>query len=132
MQLNVNAMEESRQAFANPTLNRLLLFVYLVPVFGLIPATWVLSRRKSDRHHRAVSRMAVTLGLAWGIGCLGLNLGLQLIPEAHPQSLGLTLLVLNTVFTSGYFVTMLWLMSQVWRRRALDIPGISQVAKYLP
>ncbi len=132
MQLNVDAMEESRKAFANPTLNRLLLFVYLVPVFGLVPAMWVLSRRNSDRQQRAVSRLAVTLGLVWGLGSLCLNMGFQLTPEVSPQSISVTVLVLNSVLTSGYFVTMLWLMTQVWRRQSLNIPGISRVADYLP
>lgn len=125
-------MDPSEDAFENPDLKRLVLFVYLIPVFGLIPAAWTLSRRKSDRPHRAVSRLTLTLGGSWILGTTLLNTGLALSQAEETQGVGLSLLVLNSLLTSGYFVTCLWLMLRLWKRQSLEIPGLSWVAKYLP
>ena len=125
-------MDKSEDVFENRDLKRLFLFIYLIPVFGLVPATWTLSRRKSDRHYRAVSRLTITLGGSWIIGTALINTGVALTQEGGTQGLGLSLLLLNSLFTSGYFVTSLWLMLRIWKRQSLNIPGLSQVAKYLP
>ena len=124
-------MDLSEDAFENQTLKRLLLFIYLIPVFGLVPVTWTLSRRKSDRHHRAVSRLAATLGGSWLLGTAFLNTGVALTADGT-QTIGLSLLLLNSLLTSSYFVTCLWLMLRLWKRQSLAIPGLSRVAKYLP
>ncbi len=119
-----------RKSFDNPTLQRTLLFVYLIPVFGVVPAALQLTRRQGCRKGRAVSRLAIALGLLWGLGILTLNTGFVFASESG--SSGLSLLVLNSVFTSSYFVTMLWLMVRVWQRKSPEIPGISRLAKLLP
>lgn len=125
-------MDDSREAFENPTLKRALLFVYLIPVFGVVPAAWSLTRRQRDRKTRAVSRLAIALGLMWGLGILTLNTGFVFASENGASGAGLSLLLFNSLFTSGYFVTMLWLMVRVWQRKAPEIPGISRLSKLLP
>lgn len=124
-------MDDSRDAFDNPTLKRALLFVYLIPVFGVVPAALSLTRREGDRKSRSISRLAIALGLLWGLGILSLNTGFM-FAEGGSQGAGLSLLLFNSLFTSSYFVTMLWLMVRVWQRKSPEIPGISRLAKLLP
>ena len=49
----------------NSDLNRLQLFIYLVPVVGFFPALWTLYRRHGTREQQAVSRLSVTLAFGW-------------------------------------------------------------------
>lgn len=77
-----------------------------------------------------MSRLSVTLGVLWGLGFFLMNTGAGLTDSESGS--GLALLFGNTVWSSGYFVTLLWLMSQHWRQQPLKVPGISKVAKYLP
>ncbi len=123
-------MDEPRDAFENQDLQRLLLFIYLIPVFGLLPATWTLARRGRHGQHRAVSRLVVTLGLTWGLSLALINTGLSLTESG--SGTGLSLLLLNSVLTSSYFVTLLWLMGRLWKGQALDLPGFSRASKLLP
>jgi hypothetical protein len=57
---------------------------------------------------------------------------LMFVGEGGPQGAGLSLLLFNSLFTSSYFVTMLWLMVRVWQRKSYEIPGVSRLAKLLP
>jgi hypothetical protein len=123
-------MDNPREAFDHSTFKRTLLFVYLIPVFGVVPAAWSLTR--GDRQSRAVSRLAITLGLLWGLGILTLNTGFVFASESGASGTGLSLLLINSLFTSSYFVTMLWLMIRVWQRKPPEIPGVSRLAKFLP
>lgn len=118
-------MMVDREAFENPTLDRLLLYVYFVPIFGLVPAVWTISRRQGDRQHRQMSRLSVALGGAW---LLGMTL-LSWPSEGNPQ---LSMMLLNSALTSGYFLTALWLMRRLWKRQSVQLPGLSAIAKYLP
>jgi len=128
---SATAMEDSRDVIENRTLKRLFLFIYLIPVFGVVPALWTLSRRDSDRKQREVSRVATLIGLAWLIGTLCLTSGVAVSSE-NAQGMGISLLLFNSVLTSGYFLSSLWLMVRVWRRQSLDLPGLKRITKYLP
>jgi hypothetical protein len=117
-------MDDVQDVITSPALSRLVLFAYLVPVFGMVPAAWSLTRPKSDRRHRAMSRLALTLGLAWGLGCLVFNTSGMTVGE-NGASAQMSMLLLNSVFTSGYFVTSLWLMVRLWKRQSLALPALS-------
>ncbi|XFA71915.1 hypothetical protein RYO59_000133 [Thermosynechococcaceae cyanobacterium Okahandja] len=119
-----------RDAFTNPTLQRLWFFIYLLPIFGLIPALWQLSQRSGDRHARRVSRLAVLIALVWLLG-YGLLHGTAAAMETQSLSHGLVLL-LNSLWGSGYFLLNLWLMVRLWRGRSLEVPLLSRLTKYLP
>jgi hypothetical protein len=123
-------MDDVQDVITSPALSRLVLFAYLVPVFGMVPAAWSLTRPKSDRRHRAMSRLALTLGLAWGLGCLVFNTSGMTVGE-NGASAQMSMLLLNSVFTSGYFVTSLWLMVRLWKRQSLTLPALSS-PKHLP
>ncbi len=99
-------------------------------MFGLLPASWILSRRNSDRQLRQMSRLSLTLGMMWGMGFVLMNTGVGLSDTGSTSSLAM--LLGNTVWSSSYFVTLLWLMTRHWRGQSVALPGISQVAKYLP
>ncbi len=124
-------MENLRDAINEPTLGRLFMYLYLVPIFGLVPAVWTLSQSKSDRQHRAVSRLAIALGLAWMVSSGVLNLAGAPAgePAVNPQ---VAALLFNSLLTSGYFVTSCWLMFRLWKRETLSLPVLTQIAKYLP
>jgi hypothetical protein len=124
-----NALDET--AFASPDLERLLLLLYLIPVFGLVPSIWVLAKRSSNQPQRATSRLSVTLAAAWVLGYALLNLG-AMGGGSELNSLGSSLMLFNTLLTSGYFVGSVALMLRVWQKQPLQVPGLSKIAKHLP
>lgn len=108
----------------NSDLQRLQLFVYLVPVLGFFPAIWTLYRRQGTREQQAVSRLSVTLACGWLLGYILLSTGSQ-----TSELLTIRLLFLNTLLTSGYFLISIGLMMRVWQRKSVRLPGISRVAE---
>ncbi|NJR68659.1 MAG: hypothetical protein HC771_08290 [Synechococcales cyanobacterium CRU_2_2] len=116
---------------------RLRLFLYLVPVVGFFPALLSLyrqtrdrppgDRQTKDRREQSVSRLAVTLSLAWVIGLSLLGVGGQVT-----ETPALVAMILSSMLTSGYFLVNFWLMVQLWRRKRLWLPGLSNLGKRLP
>lgn len=96
----------------------------------MFPAGWILSRRKSERELRRIGRLSLTLGMLWGLGFFLLNAGAGLTETSAGSELAM--LFGNTVWSSSYFVTLLWLMSRHWRGQDLTVLGVSKAAKYLP
>jgi hypothetical protein len=124
-----DALDET--AFASPDLERLQLLLYLIPVFGLGPSIWALAHRSSRQPQRATSRLSVTLAAAWVLGYTLLNLG-AMAGGSELNSLGSSLMLFNTLLTSGYFVGSVALMLRVWQKQPLQVPGLSNIAKHLP
>ncbi len=116
-----------REPFENEDLKRLQLFLYLVPVVGFFPALWTLYRGKATRQQKNLSRLVVTLALGWLFGYILLGAGAN-----ASESLSLPLLITSSLFTSGYFLVNLWLMVQLWRRKALRLPIVSKLGDRLP
>ncbi len=108
----------------NPDLQRLQLFVYLVPIIGFFPALWTLYRRQGTREQQAVSRLSVTLAFGWLFSYVSLALGAQ-----TSEFWTLRLLFLNGLLTSGYFLVSIGLMVRLWQRKPPRLPGISRVAE---
>lgn len=125
-------MDDFEAAFENQTLERLSLFLYLIPVFGVIPALWTLNRRHSSRTQREVSRLAIVLALAWISASGLLNLGAGWSSESRLLGVSTSLLLLNTLLTSGYFLTQIGLMVRLWQGQPLKLPGFSRIARHLP
>jgi hypothetical protein len=107
-------MENDRYGEAN--LQRLQMFLCLVPIVGFFPALWTLYRRNGTREQRQTSQLAVKLALGWLVGNLLLQVGVQ----THQAAI-VPLLILASLLTSGYFLTNLWLMVRLWRRQPLDL-----------
>ncbi|HEY9601352.1 MAG TPA: hypothetical protein V6C85_07070 [Allocoleopsis sp.] len=109
----------------NPELQRLQLFIYLIPVLGFFPALWTLYRRQGNREQQSVSRLSVTLAIGWLLGyILFLSAGTQ-----TSEFWAIRLMFLNSLFTSGYFLVCLGLMVRLWQRKLPRLPGISRVAE---
>ena len=109
--------------FENPDLKRLELFLYLAPVLGFFPSLWTLYRRQGTPGQKAVSRLSVTLALGWILGYILLGAGAD-----TSESWRLPLLLINTLFTSSYFVVSVWLMFRLSERQPLRLPIISSIA----
>ncbi len=106
---------------------RLQLFIYFVPVLGFFPALWALYVNRGDRRQQVASRASVTLGLTWILTYALLSAG-----ASSADSSALTLWILSSITTSGYFFVNFWLMVRIWRRKTLWIPGISDAGDRLP
>jgi hypothetical protein len=100
------------------------LFLYLMPVFGMVPAIWTLNKAGSTRQERNLSRVAIKLALSW----LGAYILLQTGAGAS-ESLQLPLLLTSSVVTSGYFVMNLWLMILLWQRKSVHVPLVGKVSR---
>jgi hypothetical protein len=107
-------------------LDRLETFLYLIPVIGVAPSLWAIYRRHGDKRQLAVCRLSILLGCVWLSTYLGLNVGADL---SGTSALGFRLLFLNSLATSGYFITSLWLMMLLWQKKSLRLPGFSVLSK---
>lgn len=114
-------------SFDPQELKRIRMFVYLIPVIGVFPALWSLYRRQGDRREQIVSRTAIILGFVWIVGYVTLGSGAE-----SASSLALSFWIANSVLTSGYFMTNLWLMLRLWQRKSTWLPGASDLGDRLP
>ncbi len=108
----------------NPDLERLQLYIYLIPVLGFFPALWTLYQRQGTRQQQAVSRLSITLAFSWLLGYILLSSGVQM-----SEFWTLRLFIMNSLLTSGYFLVSFWLMVRLWQRKPPRLPGISRVAE---
>ncbi|MEB3294811.1 MAG: hypothetical protein VKJ24_16775 [Synechococcales bacterium] len=114
----------NNQDLSNADLRSLTLLLYLMPIFGVGPALWTLSRPNRPRQERALSRMVIKLALIWFASTVLLEMGVE-----GSQTLKLPLLVISSLVTSGYFVLNLGLMLRLWQRRSITLPGIGAVSR---
>ena len=110
----------------NRELQRLQLFVYLVPVFGFFPALWTLYRRQGTREQQSVSRLSITLAFSWLLGYLLLAAGAG---AQTSEFWTLRLLFMNSLLTSGYFLVSIGLMVRVWQRKQPRLPWMTRIAE---
>jgi hypothetical protein len=111
-------------------LERIQMFIVLVPVLGFFPALWMLYRGGGSSQQRNASRLAVTLAFGWVMGYLLLSFGTQVTGSSLSSTL--SLLILSSLLTSGYFLVNLWLMVRLWQHKSLRLPGISRLGDWLP
>lgn len=111
--------------FQEKRLKHLQMYLYFVPVVGIVPALWTLSRREQDREQRSASRLAIVLALSWFLAYSLLSTGATQTTEL----LKFRLLFLDGLLTSGYFLTCLGLMLRVWQRKTPRLPGLSKIAE---
>lgn len=107
-------------------LDRLETFLYLTPVIGILPSMWAIYRRQRNHRQLAVCRLSILLAFAWLSIYLSLNVGADF---SGSSTLGLRLLFLNGLATSGYFLTSLWIMMLLWQQKSLRLPGFSALAE---
>jgi hypothetical protein len=111
---------------APSTLDRLETFIYLAPVIGLLPSMWAIYRGQKDKRQLAACRLSILLAFGWLCAYMSLNVGADL---SGASALGLRLLFLNSLVTSGYFMTSLWLMMLLWQNKSVRLPGVSALAE---
>jgi hypothetical protein len=107
-------------------LSRLETFLYLTPVIGLLPSMWAIYRCQQDKRQLAVCRLSILLAFSWLSIYLSLNVGADL---SGASAVGFRLLFLNSLATSGYFLTSVWLMMLLWQKKSLKLPGFSVLAE---
>lgn len=112
-------------------LERLQIFMALIPVLGFLPALWTLHRQQGSAERQNASRLVVTLTLSWLLSYGLLGLGSQFTEGTSAVST-LTLLLASSFLTTGYFLTNFWLMVRLWQRKSLRLPGFSQLSDRLP
>ncbi|WP_052055601.1 hypothetical protein [Myxosarcina sp. GI1] len=93
------------------------LWIYLLPIAGIIPAIWTLSRKKGNTRQQKVSRVAINLLLTWSSAYILLLLS----ADRTSDLLAFRVLYANALLTTGYFLTCLWLMT---RLKAGKIPHL--------
>lgn len=108
-------------------LETLKLMIYLVPIFGTVPALVSLIRQSGSQREQGISRLVITLALSWLIIYGLLGAGSQLAP-----ALSLRLLISNTLVTTGYMLTNLTLMVRLLQGKPVRLPGFSRLSKRLP
>jgi hypothetical protein len=109
-------------------LERLQIFICLIPIIGFLPALWTLYRQQGSLEQRNASRLVITLTLGWLSGYFLLGAASQVTTSSST----LSLLILSSLLTSGYFLANLWLMVCLWQQKALRLPGISRLSDRLP
>jgi len=119
--------ESVSESMEDAGMQRLKMFLCLVPVLGFFPALWTLYRGQGSREERSLSRLVVTLSLGWLLSVVLLNTGAQAVHSA-----AIPLLLTSALLSSGYFVVNLWLMVRLWQRKQLKLPVISRVSDRLP
>jgi hypothetical protein len=109
-------MSES-DPFYEGKLQKLQLMAYMVPVLGALPGLWtLLYRSRPSSRERSVSRISVTLTLAWAI----LYVMLWLSSDRWAEVGSFRSLYANGILTTGYIVACLAMMLKIWRGKPLD------------
>lgn len=123
------------------SLQRLRIYLHLIPMFGLVPSLWTLYG-KGDilledieaAQLKSTSRLAVVVGMSsvCAIALLaagGLAAGGSL---QNSQVASLRLLIASSFVGSGYFLLNLSLMFRVAKGQSIRLPGITQLSRRLP
>lgn len=108
----------------DPVSYKTQMLVYLIPVIGFFPALWTLYRRQGSREQLAISRLSITLAFTWLFGYILLTTG-----AGTSEFFALRLFILNSFFTSGYFLVSLWLIFRLFQRKSVRLPGFSNFAE---
>jgi hypothetical protein len=102
---------KAQDPFYEQKLNKLQLSIYLIPFLGWILGLWTLSGNRGSREQKTVSRLSVTISLAWLLAYSLLWLGATQTTEI----LTFRLLYLNGLLTTAYILLCLGLMIRLWQ-----------------
>jgi hypothetical protein len=103
---------------------KIQLILYLIPVIGFFPSLWTLYRRQGSREQMTVSRLSITLALTWLLGYLLFTTGAE-----TADFFAMRLLILNSFFTSGYFLVSVWLIFRLIQGKSKRLPGFSNLSE---
>ena len=103
---------------------QLQLGIYYLPIIGIIPSLWTLSRNQANRQKQRASRLSLTLTLIWLCSYSLLSLGSSYTSEL----ITLRLLYTNALITTSYFLICLGLIVRLKQGKSIRLPGISKLA----
>lgn len=112
------------------TERHLRLWIYLLPVVGVVPAIWTLYRPYKgdrvysgvDREQQKASRLSLTLAIVWSISYSLLSLG----GTNASEIMSFRLLYANAILTTAYFVACTVLMSRLAHK---SLPKVDEINK---
>ena len=104
------------------------LTLYLIPIFGTIPAMWTLYCQKGNTEEKSVSRLSVMLAFSWLIAYSLLGVSGEMTASSVWS---VRLLYLDGLITSGYFVSCLVLLIRLWRGKTPKLPGLTPLANQI-
>ncbi|MGB3299800.1 MAG: hypothetical protein WBA76_16150 [Phormidesmis sp.] len=129
------------------SLQRLRIYLHLIPMFGVVPSLWTLygkgsaptveiTEDKEAAQLRSVSRLAVVVGLscvsAIALLTADITAGATADGSLQNQATSLRLLIASSFIGSGYFLLNLSLMFRVAKGQSIRLPGITQLSRRLP
>lgn len=82
------------------------LWIYLLPVVGVIPSLWSLARSQANTEQKKVSRLSVMLLSLWLTAYISLFIGADRVSDI----LAFRLLYTNALLTTGYFLICISMM----------------------
>jgi hypothetical protein len=112
----------AQEDLSTQEIRSLQLLLYLMPIFGIIPAIWSLSRQGSNPAERNLSRMSIRLALTWFAGYILFDIAAQTSGQ-------IPILLASSLFTSGYFVLNLIVMLQLWQKKTVQLPFFGRVSR---
>ena len=100
---------------------QLQLWIYLLPILGIVPALWTLYRRKASQQEQNTSRLSLILVLSWFITYVSLSFSANQTSDI----LAFRLLYTNALITTGYFLVCIGLMFRLLRGKSPYLPLVS-------
>jgi hypothetical protein len=123
-------------AMDSSSLQRMRIYLHLIPVFGVVPSLWTLYGEGSDLSEeskgdpvKSASRLSVVVGLGCIIAIALLAAGAD---SQVSQAANLRFLIASSFVGSGYFLLNVSLMFRVAKGQSIRLPGISQLSRRLP
>ena len=99
------------------------LWIYLLPVVGVIPSLWTLSRDSADSEHKKTSRISLILTIIW----LSTYFSLWLGAAQTSDLLSFRLLYTNALITTSYFLICFGLMFQISQGKSPYFPLLNSL-----
>ncbi len=103
------------------------LWIYLLPVVGIIPSIWTLSRGKGSEQEQKTSRLSLILVSSWLIAYISLSFSANQTSDI----LAFRLLYTNALITTGYFLVCLGLMFRLLKGQSPYLPLVSKLASII-
>lgn len=100
------------------------LWIYLLPIVGIIPALWTLSRGKANEQEQKISRLSLILVSSWLLAYISLFFGSNQTSDV----LSFRLLYINALITTGYFLACFVLLWQSLQGKYPYLPLASALA----
>lgn len=100
------------------------LWIYLLPIVGIVPALWTLYRGQANEQEQKISRLSLILVSFWLIAYISLFFG----SNQTSDLLSFRLLYINALITTGYFLACLLLLWQSLQGKSPYLPLLSTLA----